>query len=458
MKTSYVNTADIFRSGMRYDSSFYLSDGVSIRRTLSHSPYPVEPLSSVSERIFYGIRATRTYVSKKECAIPFLTGASIAQCDLSDTKLISKKYSPAIEEMSLHKGWVLITRSGTVGVTAWSNETFEGKYGSEDIIRLIPNKKVRGGIVYAFLASKYGQSLLTQGSFGAVIQHIEPSFVGDIMIPVFPEVMQRQVDDYMNESALLREKAFALKEEALHVLQKELRISFKKTNKKCASVSYRAILNSLQERLDPPAIMNDGVEAMNYVRTHVEYSLLKDLDVKVYRPGIFKRNYVADGIPYIKGSEIFKFNPFKSCEKLSRSRTPFVELMKLSTGQILITCAGSVGDIKMITKEYEDKGSIGSQDIIRLESQDHLFTKEYLFTYLQLPFVYDYIQSMKYGSVIERIEPFHVESIPVIKPSEDLSSRITTLIQAYMECTYKAFVCEEKAVHIVEQEIESWSK
>lgn len=457
MKTSTVNTSDLYRSGQRYDAGFYLSEGVAIRRALSHSPYALAPLRGMAERIFYGVRASRIYVSKKEHAIPFLTGASIAQSDLSNTKLISKKYSPAIDEMSIKKGWVLITRSGTVGVTAWSNGNFEGKYGSEDIIRFVPNNKMKGGTIYAFLASKYGHSLLTQGSFGAVIQHIEPAFVGDIMVPLFPDELQNRVQDLMDDSATLREKAASAKAEAIEYLDKSLKVQFIKSYRKDAIVSFHEVVSSLQQRIDPPALMNDGVDSMKLVRQHMEHKILKDLMVKVYRPGIFKRNYVSDGIPYIKGSEIFKFNPFVSCEQLSRTRTPFIDQMKLHEGQILITCAGSVGDVKLITKEYEDKDSIGSQDIIRLESNDQLCTKEYLFVYLQLPFVYDYIQSMKYGSVIERIEPFHVESIPVIIPSSEVSQKITEVIGKYMDFSYRAFKSEEEAILLVEKEIESWS-
>lgn len=132
--------------------------------------------------------------------------------------------------------------------------------------------------------------------------------------------------------------------------------------------------------------------------------------------------------------------------------------MTLFEGQILITCAGSVGNIKMITKEYEDKKAIGSQDIIRLPSNDELFTKEYLFTYLQMPFVYDYIQSMKYGSVIERIEPFHIETIPIVTPTKELSEEVTSIIRQYMDYTYRAFNAEQKAIRMVEQEIEKWNK
>lgn len=146
------------------------------------------------------------------------------------------------------------------------------------------------------------------------------------------------------------------------------------------------------------------------------------------------------------------------CEHLSKTRTPFIDEMMLFEGQILLTCAGSVGQVKMITKEYSEKGAIGSQDIIRIETNDNLFTKEYLFAYLNLPFVFEYIQSMKYGSVIERIEPFHVESIPVVEPSIELSQKITSIIRRYMTATYEAFVNEDTAISLVEAEIEKWAK
>jgi restriction endonuclease S subunit len=112
----------------------------------------------------------------------------------------------------------------------------------------------------------------------------------------------------------------------------------------------------------------------------------------------------------------------------------------------------------MITKEYEDKGAIGSPDIIRLSSKDALFTTEYLFTYLQLPAVYDYMQSLKYGSVIERFDIANVETIPVVKPTIELSGEITELIKDYKQCMYHAFNAEEKATKMVENEIEKWNK
>lgn len=457
MKIGHIHRMSMNPCGLRFDSSYHLSDGVTVKRDIAASPYPLMLIGKAAERIFIGGRARRVYVKDKKHGIPFLSSSDILQADLENVKLASKKYTPNIEEMTLQKGWTLITRSGTIGNCAFANAKHAQKLASEHVIRLVPNDILKQGYIYAYLASKPGYSLLTQGTFGAVIQHIEPAFVASLPIPVLPESFQQEVDGLIQESARLREEATRLLETAKKLLSDYINNDFASTSG-CvtATRNIQDIRNSLQCRLDPPALMNNSVLMFEYLKDYcVE---LGSCNVNIYRPGIFKRCYVKEGLPYIKGSEIFSVNPFMRCDHLSRSKTPFVDLMKLREGQLLITCAGSVGQVKYITKEYENKGAIGSQDIIRIESNDALFTAEYLFAYLQLPLANDYMQSMKYGSVIERIEPFHVESISVVKPTQELSDEITALIKQYKDCTYRAFCAEEKAISMVEQEIESWTK
>ena len=459
MKIGTVHYSVSSQNGLRFDASFHLSEGLVVKRKIASSPYEMLKIKDVTSDIFYGNRAKRVYVSKKDHGIPFLSSSDILQADLDNVKLASKKYTPCIEQMMLKKGWILISRSGTIGNCAFANAKHAQKLASEDVIRLVPNNILRGGLVYAYLASKYGYSLLTQGTFGAVIQHIEPNFVASLPIPNFPDAFQNDVDNLIQESAKLREEAGDCLHEAETIMNNFIPLKFEKTGFKTKSVSYSNIKDSLQLRIDPPALINNGVEVMDRLLSSMESKKIGDLNVKVYRPGIFKRVYVENGFPYIKGGEVFFTNPFRRCVYVSRTKTPFVDEMKLKEGQILIMCAGtvSVGKVKLITKEYEDKNCIGSQDIIRLESEDDLFTKEYLFMYLQLPFVYDYIISMKYGSVIERIEPFHIESIPVITPSNEISKKITSIIKRYMDLSYKAFNAEEKAIKMVEEEIEKWN-
>lgn len=457
MKTSTVNKNDIFGASLRFDPSFHLSEGVKVRSQLHKSPYGLSIVGDSASDVFYGNIFSRVFVKKPDHGVPYLAASETVLSDINTGRFLSKKQANQLSYLMLKKDWILVTCSGTLGNVTYTNKTFENHIATHDLIRIIPNdRKVNKGTLYAFLSGKYGYYQITQSQFGGVVKHINESHMRSIIVPNFPTTFQKEVDDLIQQSATLREQAAAKLDEAKRMLASFVNVSFDKKMFKTEKVTSKDILESLQYRLDPPAHINDGVKTMEEVATRFICKKVGVIDAKVYRPGIFKRNYVANGIPYIKGSEIFLTNPFRRCEQLSRTRTPFIDEMALSEGQILMTCAGSVGDVKMITKEYEDKKAIGSQDIIRIESNDDLYTSEYLFTYFQMPFVYDYIQSMKYGSVIERIEPFHVESIPVVEPTKEISDSISALIKDYMDCTYRAFCAEEKAITMVEQEIEKW--
>lgn len=456
MKTSSIEYNASTQKGIRFDASFHLSDGLITKRLIDSSPYPLKTIGDVSSRIFFGNRAKRVYVTKKENGIPFLSSSDILRSDLENVKLASKKYMP-VSDMMLEEGWTLISRSGTIGNCAFANAKHAQKLASEHVIRVVPNNILRGGLVYAYLASKYGHSLLTQGTFGAVIQHIEPDFVSCIPIPSFPEDFQNKINDLVLESARLKEEAANVLEKAIALLSGFIGDSFILTDKKhVGKVSLKSITSTLNLRFDPPVYINKGVSTVQ--KLSCKTIPLGECNARFWYPGIFKRTYVKDGLPYIKGSSLFEVNPFIRCDFLSRSRTPGLNELWLKEGQILMSCAGICGQVKLITKEYEDKKAIGSPDIIRIQPMDSLYTKEYLFTYLQLPFVYDYMQSLKYGSVIERFDIDTIKTIPVVTPTKELSEEITEIIKRYSDCTYRAFNAEEKAIRMVEQEIEKWNK
>lgn len=460
MKTGVINISDAFCSGYRIDPSLHLSEGVSVRAKLHKSPYVLSTVEECSSRIFLGSIFSRCFVKSKEFGVTYLSASDTVLANIETGRYLSKKQANQLKYLMLEKDWILVTCSGTLGNVTYTNNNFADKIATHDLIRIVPSDtKYKKGCLYAFLTSKYGYYQITQSQFGGVVKHINDKQLGSIVVPKFPDDFQQEVDELIQESAKLLEEAGDCLHEAETIMNNFIPLKFEKTGFKTKSVSYSNIKDSLQLRIDPPALINNGVEVMARLLSSMESKKIGDLNVKVYRPGIFKRVYVENGFPYIKGGEVFFTNPFRRCVYVSRTKTPFVDEMKLKEGQILIMCAGtvSVGKVKLITKEYEDKNCIGSQDIIRLESEDDLFTKEYLFMYLQLPFVYDYIISMKYGSVIERIEPFHIESIPVITPSKEISKKITSIIKRYMDLSYKAFNAEEKAIKMVEEEIEKWN-
>ena len=61
---------------------------------------------------------------------------------------------------------------------------------------------------------------------------------------------------------------------------------------------------------------------------------------------------------------------------------------------------------------------------------------------------------MKYGSVIERVEPFHIESIPLVVPPSEVVGKINATIEKYMKAMYDSYILENKAIQRIEHEIE----
>ncbi|MBF0649237.1 restriction endonuclease subunit S [Dysgonomonas sp. GY75] len=459
MKTAVIQNNSLLNSG-RIDPSYHLSESIKLKKQLLGSPYTLSTVGKKSEDVFLGNIFTRVFVKDAEYGIPYIAASDMTKANIDSGKFISKKQAKKINRLMLDTNWILISCSGTLGNVVYTNDLFKNTFATHDLIRLIPDeKKLPSGFLYTYLASKYGYTLLTQSGFGGVVKHINSEHIANIPIPLFPESKQQEIHNLIVESANLRVGANRLLEESKVLLDQEINTHFQKESFKVSSNNIKDIFYSLQCRLDPPALISDGVETINKLKSKgVVFKTLSECNTYVYRPGIFKRSYVEKGYPYIKGSELFDNNPFLRCQYLSKTKTPFVEQMLLKEDQILVTCAGSCGQIKLITKEFEDRGAIGSQDIIRVEAKDSLFTTEYLFIYFQLPFIFDYIQSMKYGSVIERIEPFHVESIPIFIPSEEVSKKITDKINTYKKYMYVAFNKESQAISLVEKEIESWQQ
>ncbi|GAA6530333.1 hypothetical protein LPYR103PRE_23060 [Segatella asaccharophila] len=455
MKSTFVKSSEVVSHKIRFDSKHYLTDDAYLSMIIERHSNQCAVLSELAE-VFNPPVFKRQFCKKTNRSVEYFQSSDVPMSTESSPVNIYKGQAENLN-LLVAKGDILITGFGTIGYTRLVSKWQDGVCYANNVCRVKTYDNVHSGYVYAFLSSKFGWAQLNKNASGSVVRYIEAPGIRKTLIPKFPDSFQAEVDNLIQESSRLREEANDKLKEAKSRLIDFCNQPFSKSNGiKCNSIKISNIRKSLNTRFDPPIYINDGVDWMAHIKK--ETVLLGDIDVKTWYPGIFKRIYVKKGLPYIKGSSVFNINPFRSCDHLSSARTPMLDELWLTDGLLLITCAGAVGLVKMITKEYEDKGAIGSPDIIRLSSKDALFTTEYLFTYLQLPAVYDYMQSLKYGSVIERFDIANVETIPVVKPTIELSGEITELIKDYKQCMYHAFNAEEKATKMVENEIEKWNK
>lgn len=454
MRVATINNSMISKGQMRMEGKFFLNETSLLCMPLERNVDKCVTLETVADVMNPPV-FKRQFCSPTERAVQYFQSSDVNMASESSSVFVYKPQAERIRAI-VHKGDILVTGFGTIGNTRLVSKHQDGVCYANNVARIRSNGEVLNGYIYAFMTSKYGSAQLNKNASGSVVRYIEAPGIKKVLIPNTRVSFQQEVDDLIQESARLREEATRLLETAKKLLSDYINNDFASISG-CvtATRNIQDIRNSLQCRLDPPALMNNSVLAFEQIKERCVK--LGSCNVSIWYPGMFKRAYVKNGLPYMQGSSVFEVNPFVRCAHLAKSRTPKLDELWLKEDLILITCAGSCGQVKLITKEYEDKNAIGSPDIIRIKSKDNLYTSGYLFTYLQIPIVQDYMQSFKYGSVIERFDALRTESIPVVKPTQELSDEITDLIKQYKDCTYRAFCAEEKAISMVEEEIESWT-
>ncbi len=455
MNVDSINIKAIKATNLRVDASYHLSEGQEVKRIINSCPYEMLTIKDVSSDIFIGGRAKRVYVTKKEHGIPFLSSSDILQADLENVKLASKKYTPNLEQMKLKKGWTLITRSGTIGNCAFANAKHAQKLASEHVIRVNPNNILRQGLIYAYLTSKYGHSLLTQGTFGAVIQHIEPAFVGSLPIPNFPESFQVEVDNLIQESAVLREKSADFLNKAVTTFDNVIgnpNFCFESTNERISisQITNRFYRFDAQYQIAKERLTSQIHETVNSTIK------LKELATKIFIGNRGKRLYVKEqGIPFLSSSDMMLFNAIFYAKKISK-KTPCLKEMIVSYGDILISRSGTVGNTIIVGNSYN--GTAVSEHAMRLVIDKHKIEPEYIFAYLQSMHGQSVLKSLPYGSVIITLGETYLGDIDIPIINKDLKFSIISDVRQYISSLDKAIELENRAISMVEAEIEKWNK
>ena len=165
------------------------------RRVLEIGETPgwsAERLGQIAQ-VFNGPRFKRPYADKGvvsgEGIVRYFTGNAVTQTrgenikylDLAKAKPLQIKM---INQLYLERGMILITDSGTIGRVIYATSYHDGAIGTNNLIRVVTSDEALRGYIYQFLSSKLGQDQLKANVYGAIVDHIEPDHVKNILIPV----------------------------------------------------------------------------------------------------------------------------------------------------------------------------------------------------------------------------------------------------------------------------------
>jgi restriction endonuclease S subunit len=452
MKTLTVKHSWFSESGIRLDASYHLSDGPLTKLKLKKSPYKLTTLFEECDRVFSGSIFKRTYVSNQKNGWPYLTGSSMVRSNIESGKFLSKKLTTQYENLKIEKNWILVTCSGTLGNTIYTNEDFIGKIGTHDLIRIVPNeKKLLNGYLYAYLSSKYGYGLLTQASYGGVVKHIEPHHINDLPIPVLPKEKQTEIHNLIVEASNLRVEANKLLKEAIDCFEESIDESKVILGYQIGKINSKSLI-TFHKRLDGQfQLLWKNLEKEK--KTNLNYIRLWSLAKSIFVGGRGKRLYTDTGVPFLSSSDMMLFNPKRDCKKVSK-KTPGLNNMMVSKYDILISRSGTVGNTVLVGDDLADTAI--SEHALRLVIDSDKISPKYVFCFLKTKYGMKCMEASSFGSVIITLNEDLIGNIELPILDDNHQEIINDKVELYLQNIDEATLKENQAINLIENEIESW--
>lgn len=143
--------------------------------------------------VFNGPRFKRPYaevgVTEGPTIRKYFTGTALTQLNSDNIKYLdeaiaNKQTKAHLDKLTIHKGYILISDSGTLGRVTYALNQHDGHVATNNLIRVVINDLALRGYVYQFLKSEIGQSLMLKNAYGTNQEHLEPDVIGEIPVPI----------------------------------------------------------------------------------------------------------------------------------------------------------------------------------------------------------------------------------------------------------------------------------
>ena len=343
---------------------------------------------------------------------------------------------------------------------AYVRPDMAGMWSSQHIMKVVPNPdRIPPGYLYAFLSSRYGVPLVVSGTYGAIIQHIEPEHIADLPVPRFDSSFEGAVAEKVDAASHARAQAVELLREAAGRLHRTLGL---------VAPTPVSLLPKPDVTSVPSDAFRDRGDAYYYSARNAESRAAFDgvavnrplAEVtEVFVPGIFKRLYASDpqyGSPYITGGDVFELAP--SSERYLMKKVAAEYRLLLRQGMIVVQEAGQLGGLigrSVMVGRHLD-GFSCSNNMIRIVPGDDI-DGGYLFALLSSEHGVRLLSRESAGSSIPHTDESRVKGITVPWLSEADRQKIATLASKAVAAQNKGNELETAAVDLLEEKIRKGS-
>lgn len=464
MKIRKVPSTWLEHNGRRLDCGPYMSGAIEARELLSRLPTsPLRDLTAgIDGGIYNGPQFVRHYVTDPEHGVPFLTTSSMLHWDLSGLSLLSKvdAHSSNLRHLRIEEGMALITCSGNVGRMAYARKALAGAWSNQDIMKVVANpERVLPGYLYAYLAGRFGVPLIASGTYGAVIQHIEPQHISDLPVPrlgnvegIAHDLVQQAGDELSESSTLLVEATRAMLEQAGLVESQNHR--YLEDNRRLGWIESHFDAFSLRAlNYDPRA--KDLWDAIAGIRQ----DRLGDVtDQSSFQGHIVFKRIDADpeySVMLVGQREAFQLRP--DGRWISRKSVEGLGL-QVPAGTTVIPCHGTFGESELYcraalvterTSRYAYSG-----DFYRCIPKDGAIASGYLHAFLRSRLAFRIMRSMSTGSKQQYQHPVLMANMPIPRLNAKREQEIAAMVDRASILRDHALDLEDEACAVVERVIE----
>jgi len=189
-------------------------------------------------------------------------------------------------------------------------------------------------------------------------------------------------------------------------------------------------------RMEAESYLSSGFEIrLSIERKQAGWRQVGDI-ARVWMPGRLKGIQVASdvGTPFLAATQVFDLRPIPR-KWLALARTYDSSSRFVKTGQILVTCSGSVGRTTIAYEVHED--TLISHDLLRVDAIDES-RKGWLYAFLHSPQAKAMATGSHYGHIIKHLETSHIESLPIPEIEDDAAERFNDAIQKIIALRNKA--------------------
>jgi hypothetical protein len=456
-----VRSSWLEEGGRRLDCNPYMSGALEARDLLHRLKAPISRLADLTTGIFDSGRESRQWVDDPKHGVAYMGTSSIGYADLSILPMISKRQVANNPRLTLQLGSSLITRSGTVGKMAYVRPEMVGMTCSEDVLRVVPNEElISPGYLYAFLSSKFGVPLVVSGTYGAIIQHIEPEHIRDLPVPRLGET-ENTVNSLLLRSAdLLTKYASLIKTSRLAVLKN---IGLKDPN------SLEWYENPQRLGWTETGLSSESLRAFNYDRRakfyldklfKIDHSPLKELCEADHFKGhiVFKRieSSPEHGYKLLGQREAFQMRP--EGRWISRTSVKGLGLI-VPPGTVLIPSHGTLGEFELYCRAVyvtnRTSQNAYSGDFYRCIPLKGKIRGGYLYAFLSTKIAFHLLRSMSTGGKQQYQHPAMLARLPIPRLGQELEDEIADMVDEASAQYDLALQLEDEARVLVENAIEA---